>query len=164
MNVYEYAMKVEVEGEQYYRNLAKECDDAGLRQVFNMLADEEVKHFKTFEAMRNNAPIPTQEESDIFLNAKSIFEKFQGEKTCNNLEKDQVEAYKRALQLEEKSYEFYVQKAAEIDNPEQKAAFLKIAKEEEYHKTLMENIIEYITNPERFIESAEFHNSSKEVG
>lgn len=158
MNVYEYAMKVEVEGERYYRDLANKTDDAGLKQVLTMLADEEVKHFKAFEAMRNNAPVPRVDSVDVFANAKTIFQKLKDEGATASFDKDQVDFYEHALRLEEKSYEFYTQKAAELEDPEQKAAFLRIAEEEEQHKALMENLIEYITHPERWIESAEFNN------
>ena len=157
MNVYEYAMKVEVEGERYYRDLASKSDDVGLKQVLTMLADEEVKHFKAFEAMRNNAPLPAMASVDVFANAKTIFQKLKEDGVATNFDKDQVDFYEHALRLEEKSYEYYTQKAAELDDPEQKAAFLKIAQEEEEHKALMENLIEYITYPERWIESAEFN-------
>lgn len=157
MNVYEYAMKVEVEGERYYRDLAQKTDDAGLKQVLTMLADEEVKHFKAFEAMRNNQAIPVEPVVDVFENAKTIFQKLKEEGTCASFDKDQIDFYEHALSLEERSYEFYTQKAAELDNPEQKAAFLRIAEEEQQHKALMENLIEYITHPERWIESAEFN-------
>ena len=49
MNVYEYAMKVEKDGEHYYRELAAKTNDVGLQKILTMLAEEEVKHFVVFE-------------------------------------------------------------------------------------------------------------------
>jgi len=51
MNAYDYAMKLEKEGEDFYRQLAKEADQPGLSKIFTMMADEEVKHYKMFEKL-----------------------------------------------------------------------------------------------------------------
>ena len=51
MNVYEYAMKLEKEGESYYRDLAKGSPFESLKKVFEILANEEVKHYILFKNM-----------------------------------------------------------------------------------------------------------------
>ena len=157
MNVYEYAMKVEEEGEKYYRDLAQKTDDAGLKQVLTMLADEEVKHYATFEAMLKGASLPTQPTVDIFKGAKTIFQKMKVTNPTASFTKEQTDFYSHALALEEKSYALYVEKAALLENAEEKAAFLRIAEEEKQHAALLENLIDYITYPERWIEDAEFN-------
>jgi len=45
MNIYEFAMQMEKDGENYYRHLAEESTITGLGKIFTMLANEEVKHF-----------------------------------------------------------------------------------------------------------------------
>ena len=67
MNVYEYAMKVEKDGERYYRDLASKTDEPGLKSILNMLADEEVKHYVVFDKMNKNQIIPTQPHVDVFF-------------------------------------------------------------------------------------------------
>ena len=81
MNVYEYAMKVEKDGERYYRELASKMDEPGLKSILNMLADEEVKHYVVFDKMNKNQIIPTQPQVDVFATAKTIFEKMREENT-----------------------------------------------------------------------------------
>lgn len=49
MDIYEFAMQMEKEGEDYYRALAKDSASPGLVKIFTMLADEEVKHFKVID-------------------------------------------------------------------------------------------------------------------
>jgi rubrerythrin len=44
MNIYEYAMKMEKDSENYYSGLANKTDDAGLKNILKMLANDEVKH------------------------------------------------------------------------------------------------------------------------
>ena len=79
MNVYEYAMKVEKDGELDYRELADKTSDVGLKSILNMLADEEVKHYVVFDKMNKNQVIPTQPHVDVFDNAKTIFQKMREE-------------------------------------------------------------------------------------
>jgi rubrerythrin len=50
-DVYEVAMQIEENGEKLSRHATGLTDDAKMRDVFNYLADEEVKHRKTFEGM-----------------------------------------------------------------------------------------------------------------
>ena len=49
MDIYEYAMQMEKDGEAYYRDLAGKTSHQGLKSILGMLADAEVKHYKLFE-------------------------------------------------------------------------------------------------------------------
>jgi len=161
MNVYEYAMKVEKDGEKYYRDLASKTEDPGVKSILTMLADEEVKHYVVFEKMSKNQIIPTQSSVDIFKTTKNIFEKMQKENQLPNFSQDQIEFYKNALRSEENSYKFYTEKALMLEEGEQKQAFLRIAEEERAHYVLLENVIEYISTPQTWVESAEFNHLSE---
>jgi len=161
MNVFEYAMKVEQDGERYYRELATKTDDAGLKSIWTMLAEEEVKHYHIFEKMNKNKIIPTQPSVDLFKHTKNIFEKMQKSKQVPHFTEDHINLYKSALRSEESSYKFYTEKALMLDEGEQKQAFLRIAEEERAHFVLLENIVEYVSTPETWVESAEFNHLSE---
>lgn len=158
MNVYEYAMKVEKEGEAFYRDLASKTSDIGLKSILNMLADEEVKHYVVFEKMNKNQTIPAQKSADVFAAAKTIFQKMKDENQVSTFNDNQIEFYKAALRSEENSYKFYIEKALMLEDVEQKEAFLRIAEEERQHMVLLENLVEYISSPTHWIENAEFNN------
>ncbi len=158
MNVYEYAMKVEKDGEKYYRDLASQTNDAGLQSILNMLAEEEVKHYVVFDKMNKNQTVPTQPHVDVFESAKTIFQKMREENAEACFSDDQVEYYKNALRSEENSYKFYTEKALLLEDAEQKEIFLRIAEEERQHMVLLENLVEYISFPERWMENAEFNH------
>lgn len=49
--VFQFAVRIEEGGEKFYREMAKRFDDKELRSLFTTLADEEVKHRKTYEGM-----------------------------------------------------------------------------------------------------------------
>lgn len=161
MNVYEYAMKAEKDGERYYRELATQTDDAGLKSIWTMLAEEEVKHYHIFEHMNQNRAIPTMPSVDLFKHTKNIFEKMQKSNQVPCFTEDHVNLYKNALRSEESSYKFYTEKALMIEDGEQKKAFLRIAEEERAHYVLLENIVEYVSAPETWVESAEFNHLSE---
>jgi len=158
MNAYEYAMQIEKEGEIFYKKLAQEANHEGLSKIFNMLAYEEVKHYKIFEKLAKNADTVTVPTMEVFKEAKDIFSEMSKDAVAYNFEDQQIDFYRRAIKTEDKAYQQYLDKANEMTNLQHKEIFLKIAEEELKHKELLENILEYVEQPTAWLESAEFRN------
>jgi rubrerythrin len=51
--VFDVAVRIEQNGESLYRHACTLTDDAKIKDLFALLADEEVKHRKTFEGMQS---------------------------------------------------------------------------------------------------------------
>jgi rubrerythrin len=49
--IIQFAIKIEENGESFYRNFAKNVKDEKIGGMFNLLADEELKHRRIFEGM-----------------------------------------------------------------------------------------------------------------
>lgn len=49
--IYQFAIKIEENGEKFYREFSEKFDDKEIKALFNLLADEEIKHKNTFEKM-----------------------------------------------------------------------------------------------------------------
>lgn len=49
--VFQFAIRIEEGGEKFYRAMSEKLDDAQVKSLFSALADEEVKHRKTYEGM-----------------------------------------------------------------------------------------------------------------
>lgn len=49
--IIQFAIRIEENGEKFYRLMAEKFEGGKLRDTFNFLADEEVKHKKTFQGM-----------------------------------------------------------------------------------------------------------------
>ncbi len=158
MNAYEYAMKIEKEGEVFYRKLAKEAEQEGLSKIFTMLANEEVKHYKTFEKLSKNPDTIMAPKMEVFKEAREFFSEMHKDSVAYCFSDQQIDFYRRAIKTEEKAYEMYLDKANEITNIQHKEIFLKIADEELKHKELLENILEYVEKPSEWLENAEFRN------
>jgi rubrerythrin len=157
MNVFDFAINMEKEGEQYYRELAKKTSDEGLQRIFNMLADDEVKHRQTFEKMKNKKK-PDVIETQILEDAKNVFSQMKVEGIDLAPDIEQLDLYKKAQEIELKSENFYRHEASLSENSEQKECLLKIAEEEKKHYHLLQNIIEFISRPQQWIENAEFYH------
>jgi len=155
MNVFDFAMELEKEGEKYYRELADRSKHAGCRNIFTMLADDEVKHFNVFKEMKQNSD-PEFQKTRILDEARKTFVKMASEGNPFETEMLEVDLYRKALDMEKKSKDFYVKEYEELENVSQKAIFKKIADEEETHFRIIEKIVDFISKPETFLENAEF--------
>ncbi len=155
MNVYEYAMNVEKDGEAYYKELASRSPNAGLKKVFNLLADAEVKHYQVFKSMRDKDGQDFK-ALDISTDTKTIFETLKAEKNSVDFNLDEVKFYEEAIKREDDSYRFYLNKANELENEEEKTVFMNIAQEEIKHKSILEDILAFIQEPTNWVGSAEF--------
>jgi rubrerythrin len=156
MNIFEYAMQMEKDGENYYRQLAKKVNNKGIQTILTMLADEEVKHYNAL--VKIQAQKPQMAETTILTDARNVFEQMKESNEKFNIDVNQIELYKEAQKIEERSINFYLEKADKVTEEYQKELFLKLAEEEKKHYFLLENIIEFVSRPQTWLENAEWHH------
>jgi rubrerythrin len=153
-NVFEYAMQMEKDGEDYYRQLAQKAGNKGMKTILTMLADEEVKHYNALEKIKTQK---TQiAESEILTDAKNVFVQIKESGESFHFDINEADLYKKAKDIEKKSRDFYTEKAGEVTEEYQKELFLILADEEQKHYVLLDNIIEFVSQPEQWLEDAEF--------
>ena len=158
MNLLEYAIQMEKDGEAFYRKLAEKCvGDEGMRYIFTLLADDEVKHRKLFEAMLEGADCEMR-DTEIIGKAVSIFKDIQQKGEVFECSNKQVELYRQAYEIELKSYDYYMEQLANASKEKEKETIRRIAREEKRHAVVLENIIEMVTRPDSWIENAEFNH------
>ncbi|OGQ97707.1 MAG: rubrerythrin [Deltaproteobacteria bacterium RIFOXYD12_FULL_57_12] len=160
MNIFEYAMRMEKDGENYYRELADKCQVEGIKTILTMLADEEVKHYNIIAQLQKHAGKSPPATTTVLGNVKNVFIRMKEEKTEIRFDSSDLEAYRKAMAIEELSRKFYLDKAAEVGEEEAKQIFLRLAGEEEKHFRIMENIAEFVARPEpgNWLENAEWHH------
>ena len=156
MDVFEYAMQMEKDGEEFYRRLAQQTTNKGLTTILTMLADDEVKHYNALKKMQTEKP--DMPETTILSGAKNIFVQIRDSGGDFDLDVKQIDLYREAQDIEQKSQNFYLQKADETTDETQRDVFLKLADEEKKHYSLLDNIIEFVSRPERWLENAEFYH------
>jgi rubrerythrin len=155
MNVFEYAMQMEKDGEAYYRDLAKKTENAGLKSVLKYLADEEVKHYIHFQKMKDGAE-NSLPPSNFIDEVKNIFVKMKDDGDNYDFGDDQVPFYKKAIETEKKAEAFYREKAGETRVIHERALLNSIADEEKIHATVLEGIVDFIQEPIVWLENAEW--------
>jgi len=156
MNPFEFAMQFEKDGEAYYRRLAGQTEDRGMKTILTMLADEEAKHYGIVEAMQAEAPaVP---EAPLLADIKTIFAKMAdaGHNVTDGA--SQVEVYRKAQQLEQQSIDFYADQARSDGPPAQQAAFTALAEEERKHYFVLGNIIAFVSRPDTWLAHAEYNH------
>ncbi len=70
----------------------------------------------------------------------------------------QIELYKKAQEIEKKSWDFYLEKGGEVNDPLQKEIFLKVADEEKNHYFILETIIDFVSRPQQWLEDPEWYH------
>jgi len=156
MDIFEFAMQFEKDGEVYYRELAAKMKNSGVAKILNMMADDEVKHYKVVDAMRKGNP--KMEPTKVLEGAKNVFQQISDGRDNLAFNASQREALQKAMEVEEKSEQFYLEKQRESKNDAHKALFGKLADEERRHVHLLDHMIEFVTKPETWLDDAEFSN------
>lgn len=156
MDIFEFAMQMEKDGEQLYRDLAAKAPSTDLAPVFEMLANEEVKHYSAIQLMQaGNAEMA---ESTIVDDVKNVFAQMDKPEKEFDLAGGQLDLYKKAQDIEEKSRQFYAEKAEEVDNEKFRDLFLRMAEEEKRHYMLLGDIIDFVSRPTQWLEDAEWNH------
>jgi rubrerythrin len=157
MNIYEFAMKMEMEGEAYYRDLASRTRIPALQKILGFLAEDEVTHYNIVKRIRDHLPAELT-ETHVLTNAKNVFAELKEKDNNFDLNGSEISLYKKAVEIENKSEDFYREKAKEVEKPETKALLLKIASQERYHGYLVENMIVFLLRPQLWVENGEFNH------
>ena len=157
MDVFQFAMKAEKDGEKYYRDLAAKSPDTGLATILRMLADAEVTHYNTLKEMAEGTD-PLVSETTLLAKVKNVFVRMRNEKKTFDFNVSQIDLYKKAQDLEKKSQEFYLQRADIAESRAQRELFVRLAREEREHWVILQNLIEFLSTPTTWLENAEWHH------
>jgi rubrerythrin len=156
MDIFQFALEKEKFSEEYYRQLAGKTNNKGLKNICNMLADEENKHQRIVEQMSQKIPVEAA-QTHVLGNAKEVFEKMRQSAEKFNFDISELELYQKARDIEKESRSFYLEKAEELKDSSQKEIFKKLADEEQKHFVLLEKICDFVARPQWFLENAEMY-------
>lgn len=155
MNVLEFAIKMELEGEKYYNEQAEINKDNSLSTVFVMLAKEENRHSQILKNKANKLPCDLQ-QSETLSEAKNVFNTIGANKEEIMHLPNQLGVYRLALEKEKESITLYRKYLSEATDDDSKKIFEYLIKQEEDHYTIIEQLVALLSRPEEWVESAEF--------
>lgn len=154
MNILEFAINMELEGEKYYNEQAAINQGNILHTVFFMLAKEEKNHAEILESKSKGSPYELNEPLTSI--AKSVFYGMEDFESEIKKIPGQVDVYRMALKMEKQSIDLYKKLLSEAN--EGKELFEYLIKQEEGHFETIEEIIKMVNRPNEWVESAEFGN------
>ena len=157
MDIYKYAMQMEVDGRHFYLDMMNKTNNKGLKNILTMMADAEAKHYNVIMDMQNNDKTEFSADTEVLTNVKNIFVKMKEEKDID-VDISQAEFYKKALKVEADAQKFYLERADEESDPYRKEIFLKLEEEEKNHCVLLENIIGFVSQPADWLENPEWYH------
>ncbi|WP_243373257.1 ferritin family protein [Geotalea sp. SG265] len=157
MDLYAFALKMELDGKAFYEKMAAETPYRGLKSVFSMLAEDEQKHYDTIIAIRAGEA-RTMADTAVLENTRNVFEGIRAEKILAEGMRKEHDAFQYAMKIEADSVRLYEDLAGKERDPAIIALLQKIADEEKKHYNIVENLYDYTLRPEYFLEWREFSN------
>mgnify|MGYP001311600587 FL=1 len=157
MDIYKYAMQMEVDGRDFYLDMMKKTNNKGLKNILTMMADSEAKHYNVILDMQRNDKTEFSVDTEVLTNVKNIFMKMKEEKDID-VDVSQAEFYKKALKTEADARKFYLERADEEEDSHRKEIFLNLAEEERKHCVLLENMIGFVSQPADWLENPEWYH------
>jgi len=157
MNIYDYAMQLEKDGENYYREAASRSTHRGLTGILTMLADAEVIHYDVFSKMKEHKSwqMPT---TTILKDVKNIFVRMREEGDLESIGVSEIELYTKAQAIEKMTEDFYLEKATQVEDAAEHDTFLQVAAEENKHYFILQQIIDFVSRPNEWLEDAEWYH------
>jgi rubrerythrin len=144
--IFQLAIRIEENGEKYYRHMSKVLKDTKVKDLFNYLADEEVKHKKLFELMVSKIekyePVESYpKEYFAYIRALADDVIFNERKLDEDLKKieDAVSAIDFAKEKESNSILYY-QGVRNLVPENQRNSINSIIDEERSHFTELSNL------------------------
>ncbi len=156
MDIFEFALRMEKEGRDLYLEIAGKSGDEGIKSIFLSLASDEEGHQDVIRKMRKGSP--DVGETEVLSKAKNVFAQIREKGESIDVSQPQADMYRKAREMEERSVKFYAEKAQEEKNPGRKRVFEALADEERKHFFLMDNMVEFVSRQESWVENAEFNH------
>lgn len=154
MDMLDYAITMELEGKEYYEKQAAINKNNRLHVVFTFLATQEKQHAEILMRMKDNRKgIPYENEK---MEVKSLFSNLDDFKSEISVIGKQLDVYRFALDIEEKSIKVYEEMYEKAEDEEDRNLLAFLIDQEKAHYEMFNQLETIVKRPEEWIESAEF--------
>jgi rubrerythrin len=158
MDIFAFAMKMEMDGRNFYLEHAAKASSPELKKILEELADDELKHYQIFKSLQEGLAVEYEEagRTKILSSTKNVFEAMRAEKKEFSFSTDAQKTWEEAREIEKRSENFYREKAKEVTDEKQKHILERIADEEHKHWVTIEQVIKFLDRPQHWLENAEW--------
>jgi rubrerythrin len=153
MNTFEFAIKMEIDGEKYYSEQAEKNAENPMGRVFAILAKAEQKHANLLSSRGQDMQTSAD---DVPVDAENVFATLAAFKTDVSTIPNQLDVYRFALELEQKSIDLYTEMHNQADNDQDRSLLQFLIGEEKKHADLFDQLVILVQRPEDWVEHAEF--------
>jgi rubrerythrin len=157
MNVFDFALKMELDGKAFYEKLAAETSVAELKTIFSLLAAAEEEHHEAIEAMKKDIALGNA-DSKVLEKARNIFQGLLERKNTLEILKGDPDGYRHAIEFAMAGIKLYQELAGKETNPMAAKVLLMLADEERKHLEIMENIYDFVEAPKDYLVWGESSN------
>jgi len=159
IGILEYALKREQESRDFYKECLEKATIGGTQEILKGLVSDEERHYAIVNDMlaeaKKSGGIKNVDTSDAGDGKKQFGKAFPHTMVKDadfSAESASVgEMLKKALDNEQESYNNYSKAAEEADEPELREIYGFLAKEENRHYNLIDNLIDYLADPDEWI-------------
>ncbi|MBC8358558.1 MAG: ferritin family protein [Candidatus Aminicenantes bacterium] len=158
------AILLEINGRKFFNHAADVTKHESGKKMFRFLAQEEVKHLKTFSDLFSQ--ILGEKDWKKYISSHELegeaplVEKLK-ERMRREEGKGETEALSIGMQLEMDAISFFQKAAEETDDPVTEKIFREIAEEEKFHYDLLQSQHDSVTKSGFWLDSAEFQMDGK---
>jgi rubrerythrin len=157
MNIFDFAMKMELDGKDYYEKLAADTPVPGLAIIFTRLAADEQKHYDIVQGLKSGTSAKMADTS-VLADSMNLFQEMRKNTAIAGSMKKDLDGYRHAMKVEADSVRLYEDAARKESKAETADILLKIAGEEKKHYNIMENLYDFVLEPEYYLAWREFSN------
>jgi rubrerythrin len=147
------AIRMEIDGKEFYLKSGKASQNERGAKLFKQLAAEETIHEKVFTEIYNklktkqlwpDTKIPAHNTKKLHTVFREAIEKLGQEHTAAKAE---IDAVKTGMDMENKTLDYYKERAAKAGFPAEKQLYESFAGEESEHFQLLQDYYEFLDNP-----------------
>ncbi len=153
------AIQMEIDGKEFYADMSKGSRDEAGKKLFAALSLEEDRHrqkfiaiYQTIQTRQGWPAMPVDSQAHTL---STIFKEATGKSSYTVSE---LEAVKKAMEMENKTRDFYLERSDKATYQNEKAYYQALAGEERVHHSLLQDYYEYMQNPAQYFTIKEKHS------
>ena len=154
MNNLQFAIKMEQDGEKYYKQQAKLNKDNVLKAVCTMLAKEEKNHIQILKDKLSEKPYSLAET--IYFKDKNVFDGMKDLKSEDKALLSQLDFYRIAAAREKQSIALYTKYLLASAGTKSRELYEYLIKQEQQHYEFIDTLSALLSHAEEWVENAEF--------
>lgn len=155
MDILEFAINMELDGEKYYNYQAEIAKDINLKNLFLILAKDESYHAKILKDKSNNLSYKLNSNNTL-SETKNLFNGIKDFKNEIKQKPDQLDLYRVALEKEKESIALYEKLLLKAEDDKSIALFNFLINQEKDHYTTLEELVSQLNKCNDWVEAAEF--------